>query len=191
MPSHRGHQKRLEKKKKQRLEAQRASKKPLSPPLTAIVRQAAISPFGSVYMSSSWRSELPELVTSMVTRLVEGVGVVVGVALVDRTCLGVKSGFARVIGSSRELEDLLAKVASAHDGDIEEVSILEAQSVVFHALDYARSLGFAPDPDFPEALFGPRPDTLLDTPLASPPQPIFVAGPNDDIDAIAAVLEAR
>ena len=55
-----------------------------------------------------------------------------------------------------------------------------AQSAVYHGLDYARARGFAPHPDFPEAIFGPRPEVLVDTPLARRERPHYVPGPDDN-----------
>jgi hypothetical protein len=58
---------------------------------------------------------------------------------------------------------------------------LLAQSIVFHALDYAESLGFPPHRDFEPALFEPRPEALLETPWCLPERPYYVAGPSDDV----------
>jgi hypothetical protein len=69
--------------------------------------------------------------------------------------------------------------------------LLLAQSVVFHAIDYARSLGFEPHRDFVPGLLGERPAVLLETPLCRPERPLYVAGPHDDVDAITSRLEAR
>lgn len=73
---------------------------------------------------------------------------------------------------------------------MEEVSVLEAQSVVFNALEYARSLGFGPHRDFPEIVFGPRPEMLIETPLACPERPFFIPGPSDDMARILQTIEA-
>jgi hypothetical protein len=66
---------------------------------------------------------------------------------------------------------------------------LVAQSVVFHALDYAHGLGFSPHPDFARALFEPRPAVLLDTPGAHPERPMYCSGPNDDVASIRRRLD--
>jgi hypothetical protein len=62
------------------------------------------------------------------------------------------------------------------------------QSVVFHAIDYARRLGFEPDRDFPAELFGPRPAVLTVTPWHAADRPIFVSGPHDDTSRVIARL---
>lgn len=53
-----------------------------------------------------------------------------------------------------DLEEFVDLVGEAHGG-IEECDALVAQSLIFHALDYARELGFAPSADFHEALVVP------------------------------------
>jgi hypothetical protein len=63
-----------------------------------------------------------------------------------------------------------------------------AQSVVFHALDYASALGFSPHSDFERRIFEPRPDALVDTPLSRREKPLYVAGPNDEVSRIVAQL---
>jgi hypothetical protein len=88
-----------------------------------------------------------------------------------------------------ELEERVARIGE-EIGSLRRVEPLVAQSVVYHAIEYARSLGFAPHPDFPEALFGPRPSELLDTPRARPEQPFYVPGPEDDVAEVIARLSA-
>ncbi len=193
MSSQRAQQKKLEKKKKQRLaaQAQRRAATAGPPSLNVALRQAAAAPFGRAFMSASWRSEEPELVTVVMTRTLADGSLVAGMVLVDRTCLGVKNGFAKYLELPIALEALVADIGDAHESEMEEVSVLEAQSVVFSAIDYAKSLGFAPHRDFPEAVFGPRPDALLDTPLARPERPLYIPGPTDDVVRIMRTIEPK
>jgi hypothetical protein len=65
----------------------------------------------------------------------------------------------------------------------------EAQAVVFHAIDYAASLGFAPHPDFEASLVSPRPESLRETPLAHPARPFYASSPHDDLITVVAQLE--
>jgi hypothetical protein len=84
---------------------------------------------------------------------------------------------------------LLADIGAPHGG-MEPCDPLTAQSVVYHAVDYAHRLGFAPDPDFPEVLFGPRPAELIETPWHAAARPIYIQGPQDDIQVIVPQLVA-
>jgi hypothetical protein len=109
--------------------------------------------------------------------------------LVDRTCLGIKGAFVGPAQTELEVERLRRGFASTGD-QLRETDVLTAQSVIFHALDYSRSLGFAPHRDFIPELIGERPSALLDTPLARPQRPIYVHGPDDDVRLILARLDA-
>jgi hypothetical protein len=61
---------------------------------------------------------------------------------------------------------------------------------VFHAIDYARRLGFQPHPDHSAALFGARPEELQATPWHAAEKPYYVAGPFDDTPSIVDQLRA-
>jgi len=195
VPSHRGHQKKLEKKKKQRLAVQRDARAATAAPTQkAIERLAAASPFGPAFMSAGWRigdEKDPALVSLILSRALPDGTFVVEMCLVDRTCLGIKNAYVTPPLSRAALEDMVDRLQEAHAEGVDEVSPLEAQSVIFHALDYAASLGFAPHRDFVAALVGTRPETLVDTPLARPERPIFVPGPDDDVARIVRVLTAK
>jgi hypothetical protein len=195
VPSHRGHKKKLEKKKKQRLAVQRDARAATAAPTQkAIERLAAASPFGPAFMSAGWRSaeeKDPALVSLILSRALSDGTFVVEMCLVDRTCLGIKNAYVTPPISRAALEDMVDRLQEAHAEGVDEVSPLEAQSVIFHALDYAASLGFAPHRDFVAALVGTRPEILVDTPLARPERPIFVPGPDDDVARIVGVLTAK
>jgi len=187
-------QRKREKNKKKRELAKKKNRAALArrpDPEQLLLRAAARSPFGPCYISVGWKLEegSPELVSVVVTRRLPDGDLVPGTALVDRTCLGIKSAFAGEKVTDDELADLVEDFGAAHGG-MEPCEPLIAQSVVYHALDYAHRLGFAPDPDFPEGLFGPRPAELIDTPWHSAPQPIYMRGPRDDSQEILAQLAA-
>jgi hypothetical protein len=194
MPTNHGKQKRLEKQKKKRDLARKRAKphQALAMPGTAaIIKMAAQLPFGPCFVSAGWDvidEAQPKLVTVVITRAAPDGSLIPAIALVDRTCLGVKNGFVAKPVHRTELERWLEPIAFAHDG-IVPVEPLVAQSIVFHGIDYARSLGFEPQRDFPEPLFGPRPEALLDTPLARPTRPIYVSGPDDNVKRVLARLD--
>ncbi len=158
-----------------------------------VIRQAALCPFGPAFVSPGW-DDIEEqaaltLVSVVITRKLPDNRLVVGVAMVDRTCLGIKSAFATPPMGSSELAAFLDSVGEFYDDDMEQCDPLIVQSIVFHAIDFARSLGFPPDSDFPAPLFGPRPNMLIDTPHARPARPIYFPGPHDNAPRIIAQLE--
>lgn len=154
------------------------------------MRVAAALPPGPTFISPGWDKETspPELITVVTTRLSPDGMIVPAIALIDRTCLGVKNGFVAEPIPKAALQRFMAPIIEAH-GSMEEVDLVTALSIVHHAIDYARSLGFEPHPDFPAPLFGPRPESLKDTVYMKPARPLFMAGPDDDAVAIARRLE--
>jgi hypothetical protein len=193
MSGDRGRQKSLAKhKKKRELVKKKEAQRRLAAPSLAesLIRRASTLPHGPTYISSNWSDDsqsIPSLVSIVVTRQMPDGTLMPGVALVDRTCLGVKNGFVGRPVTRSELDGFLARMDEAQGG-MEACELLVAQSVVFHALDYARSLGFQPNPDFSEPFFGPRPDALLATPYCRPEKPIYVSGPDDDVGFVLAQL---
>jgi len=189
MGSHRGRQRQLERQKRKRavtVKAARASRLAQPSEAEALLRRAESSPHGPAFMSACWREGdgVPGLVTVIITRLLPDGRMIAALSLVDRTCLGVKNGFASVPMTADELAEQLERIGVTDDAPVERVSLLEAQSVLFHAIDYARSLGFEPHADFAARVVGSRPDHLLDTPLARPERPVYLSGPDDDQEMV-------
>jgi hypothetical protein len=179
--------KKLEKKRKSREQVKKkasalAARKPGA--LALLVRSAAHEEFGPCFVSATWDElEIPALVSVIMTRKLPSGHLLLGSALVDRTCLGVKDAFVMEPMPARDLADVVDRMAMVHGGML-PCEPLVAQSVIFHAIDYARSLGFEPHRDFQAALFGPRPAALLDTPWRTPDRPIYMSGPRDNAIAI-------
>jgi hypothetical protein len=90
--------------------------------------------------------------------------------IVDRSSLGVKNAMLTRLMTEAELLELIARMNARVDA-LREYEPLVAQSVVFHALDDARSLGFRAHKDFEIALLEARPEILLDAPLSKPRLP--------------------
>ncbi len=157
------------------------------------VELGARHPMGPCYVSETpGVRDLPALVHVVVTRRLPDGKLLGGSVIVDRTCLGVKDALVMRPMSQSELETGLHRMAEGPGGtgSPRVCEPLYAQSIVFHALDYAASLGFAPHADFHVELFGPRPPVLLETPLCRPRRPFYVSGPDDDVAAIMARLDA-
>jgi hypothetical protein len=123
------------------------------------------------------------LVSLVVTRILDGGDLLPHVLLLDRTCLGVKNAMLLAPMTEAELDELVEQVGVPHGG-MEDCDASLAQAMVFHTVEYATKLGFAPNPDFHEALLAPRPDELLATPWASPERPLYIPGPDDNVSLI-------
>jgi hypothetical protein len=194
MPATPGKQKQAQKHKKKRALSKKRTEHSLATKLSraAVLRQASTYPQGPSYVSADFamtRMDPPRLVSVIVTRKVPGGGLLPALALVDRTCLGVKNAFVAEVMSAYEFQGFLLEVGRAHEGGLVPCELPVAQSLVWNAVDYAASLGADPHPDFPELLFGPRPEPLLDTPLAHPARPFYIHGPDDDAEAILEMLD--
>jgi len=154
---------------------------------------AQSSPFGPCWVSNSLDEPpvegAPPLVTVLVTRQTDGPLLAV-VALVDRTCLGVKHSSILLFQSANAVRSYIVEHADSL-GALRECEPSEAQSVVLHALEYSAALGFSPHVDFEPAIVEPRPAVLRETPLAHPPRCVFVPGPNDNVARIVEQLDAR
>ncbi|MEO8181368.1 MAG: hypothetical protein ABI895_21230 [Deltaproteobacteria bacterium] len=158
---------------------------------SALIERACRAPFGPCWVSVALQDEDPEqraLISVIVTRRLAGQLLPI-VALVDRTCLGVKNAFVGRPQSELEIEAWIDNLAERGD-PLEKAELLLAQSVIYHAIDYARSLGFEPHRDLVLRLIGDRPAALLDTALARPERPSYVSGPDDDVASIVARLDA-
>src|SRR5690242_17520819 len=110
MPSHRGHQKKLEKKKKQRLAVQRDARASHggSPTPRALEREAVAAPFGPAFMSAGWKDgdeANPTLISVLLSRALGDGTFVASMLLVDRTCLGIKNAYTTPPLSRVQLED--------------------------------------------------------------------------------------
>jgi len=180
-----------EKRKKRELAKKRSRLEAASRPSEEQlwVRAGSRAPFGPCYISVGWdEPETPELVSLVVTRLLDGGDLLPHVLLLDRTCLGVKNAMLLAPMSDEELDELVEQVGLPHGG-MEDCDALLAQSMVLHAVEYAAKLGFAPNPDYHQALLEPRPAELLATPWASIERPLYVPGPDDDFQRV--VLQLR
>jgi len=163
----------------------------------SLLRVAQSAPFGPAWISASLSDldsdpdseSLPALVTAVVTRRVRGL-LLAESMVIDRTCLGVKNAMLMPLMAELDLLEHVDVLSRGSD-PLRACEPLEVQSVVFHALDYAASLGFSAHEDFEIALLEPRPESLLETPLAKPTKPIYISGPHDDVHAVLRKLDER
>lgn len=140
-------------------QARKAARKSELPTSTAsLVRRASDAPFGPCWVSESLErgdEGMPALITVVVTRVLTGGLLLPHVILVDRTCLGVKNA---MVAQPMDEDTLLSTLIQRPEMPMSPCELLVAQSVVYHAIDYARSLGFEPHRDFHPALLGKRPE---------------------------------
>lgn len=102
--------------------------------------------------------------------------------LVDCWCLGVKNALGPRRMTRKQYDEFLYETEDKFGQKLREITLKQAQSVVFGALDYAKGLGFEPHKDFRRSRshLGPRPDTLIDLEFGKDGKPFFICGPYDD-----------
>jgi hypothetical protein len=82
----------------------------------------------------------------------------------------------------RHKYELMVKASyGAFDEGYCEITVEQAQSIVFGSIDYADSLGFSPHKDFErgKAHLGNRPEKLIDIEFGHQGKPYYFAGPHD------------
>ena len=111
--------------------------------------------------------------------------------LADVYCLGVKNALGPEIMDDLGLRGFIRDFFAGYDGDPLEVPIELAREVVFGSVDYARSLGFDPHPDFAAAQghlgswTGPCTITF-----GKDGKPFYISGPYDDPRPVIRTLES-
>ncbi len=149
-------------------------------------------PVAECWISEGWDSETRGLVQVLVARSSRGRWATAAF-LVDLDCLGVKDVLVARSQTAREHRNLRRGVFRVAPGHPCEAGL--AAKVVFAGVAYAESLGIPPHPGYREAarlLAGLSPESChLPVPLGRDGLPFFVAGPNDDAEAIVAHLSTH
>ncbi|UBF25218.1 DNA-binding response regulator [Kovacikia minuta CCNUW1] len=114
----------------------------------------------------------------------------VGSYLVDYWCLGVKDCFGPRKLDRTKYESMVRLAYENFDQDYQEITLEQAQSLIFGAADYAASLGFQPHRDFEQARthLGRPPEKLLDLKFGRRGRPYYISGPYDQPNRIIATL---
>ncbi len=112
--------------------------------------------------------------------------------LIDYWCLGVKDALLKK-GDRQKYLMFLEHSKNLFHEDFEEISLHQAQSIVFGAVDYAANLGFQPHADFERAKenLGPKLDELLPVTFGVDGKPCYIAGPHDNPEKIMQTLKSH
>lgn len=114
--------------------------------------------------------------------------------LIDYWCLGVKDTIPpRRLGLG-EYQALKNRCSEQFREPFVDISLEQARSIVYGAVNYARSLGFKPHRDFngkARAHLGPEPENLVPIEFGKDGQPFFMSGPHDNAQKILRTLETN
>ncbi len=146
--------------------------------------------FDRFFGSQNTKKDRKGLSQIMITRT-NGLHYLVTTFLIDAWCLGVKDamGPRKVKITDYPLMREQA-YATTMDDSYKTISIEQAQSVIYGAVDYAQRLGIDPHEDFVRAKsnLGPRMDNLPRHEFGKNGKPYYFAGPYDNSDKILAKL---
>jgi hypothetical protein len=111
--------------------------------------------------------------------------------LVDYWCLGAKNAMGPRRADLWEYKQMKEMLFSLY-GPPQQITLEQAQAIVYGAIDFARKLGFEPHQDTSAALkfLGPRPETLLPLSYGKAGKPVFINGPDDDVSEVMQTLDA-
>jgi hypothetical protein len=149
------------------------------------IRHADDYPIEACYLNANWKDQ--GLARIVVTRSQENGKIMVGAFLVDTFCLGVKNAFCNEGLGRGRIEDQLLP-GYYQNGEPTRVGINYIKEIIYGAVEYARSLGFDPHPDFElsrHVLGSEEFSRTRNLTFGGPEgKPLYVAGPDDDAAAI-------
>ena len=156
------------------------------------IRHADDYPVEACYLNANWKEQ--GLARIVVTRSQENGKTMLGVFLVDTFCLGVKNAFCNEGLGRRQIEDQLI-LGCYQNEEPTRVGINYVKEIIYGAVDYARSLGFEPHPDFElsrHVLGSEEISWTRNLTFGGPEgKPLYVAGPDDDAVTILQKLRQR
>ncbi len=155
------------------------------------IRSARQYPIHECLINPSWKEE--GLATIVVSRRQPDGDLLFGVYLVDVLCLGLKNTFCNAdFSPSRYRTDVVGGASS--EEAVVPCSRELAHQIIYGAIRFARQFGFEPQKDFKLSQYvldeadsiAPNPDLEF----GRKGQPLFIAGPDDDVPRILRQLEA-
>ncbi len=106
---------------------------------------------------------------------------VLGSYLVDYLCLGIKDAYGPRKLNRAKYEAIIEAAYQTFDENYQEITLKQAQAIIFGAVDYAAKLGFHPHPDFESAKahLGQPLDELPAIEFGREGKPFYMNGPYD------------
>lgn len=110
--------------------------------------------------------------------------------LVDYWCLGVKDALGPRKLNRTKYEAMVNQAYANFNQDYREISLEQAQAIIFGAVEYAEQLGLKPHPDFEAAKghLGKPSEELLPIEFGREGKPFYLNGPYDNPERIIAKL---
>lgn len=149
-------------------------------------------PLEQCLINSDW--EEAGMARIAVTRRQDNGNYILGVYLVDLYCLGIKNAFCNADLTMNEIDEkFIPQCFGGQPPD--HIGLEKAKAIIFGAVEYAKNLDFEPHPDFKLARYVLGTEESAEDyeiPFGGPNgKPFYVAGPDDDHEAIVQKLYSR
>ncbi len=160
----------------------------------AVLRQAGQWPLLECLIHAEWQDTY-QITQILVARKSPRGNVAIGTFIVDLACLGVKNAYAALFHSVAEYRRELRSDMTSRQ-EMVKCDLDLAAKVIETAVNYAGSLGFKPNKDIKDALLvmgetHPE-ECATDVPVGGEDgQPMFIAGPYDDVKQIMRKLSRK
>ena len=162
----------------------------LKPTAGQVLHDATTYPIIQCLIPADWRNS--GLANVIITREQPDGRIVFGNFLVDIFCLGVKNCFVKANMTKSEYEAKFLAPTEEKMGPFVDCDVALAHAVVYGAVDYARSLGFEPHPDYAKCRSFLEPKERLGSlpyvEFGKDGKPFYISGPNDDAEYVLETL---
>ncbi len=150
----------------------------------ALVKKAAQFPLSQCVVNVGWQQQ--GMANVMVIRQLPNGKYVFGGYLVDLMLLGVKDVFFNANLGNEAVQSMVGRA----DMPVEPIDYEDARSLIFGGIEFARQHRFEPHPDWQHAKHIVEPDRPFQPKynFGHHGKPVYIQGPDDDIEAITARL---
>lgn len=162
--------------------------KPLSPKEYLKTNHAKLT-FETCKINDNWQQTGMPIV--VVQKKMPSGNFIIGTYLIDIKCLGLKNTFFAFNLSDIRVEEFFKELSLQHN--LIDCDLVFAHNLVYGAIDYAQELGFEPNHDFAHTELLLDPDLIDDgideIEFGKDGKPLYIPGPNDNVNKILAQLE--
>ncbi|MBK6998804.1 MAG: SEC-C domain-containing protein [Rhodoferax sp.] len=150
----------------------------------SLIRKSTEYPVSQCVIGKGWQEN--GLATIFVVRQLPNQKYIFGSYLVDVLCLGLKDTFCNANMPASAVQSMLARA----NMEFEMIEYEDARSLILGGIEYARNLGFEPNPDWKDSQYvieSARP-FVPKYAFGRNGQPFYIQGPHDNVSQIMSKL---
>ena len=155
-----------------------------------IVQKGPQLEFHESYVNGNWRDT--GMASVLMSKTMPSGNYISGLYLLDTFCLGLKKTLFKFNQTTEEYKQFLDQFIASH-GAVQKCDLHFAHDMIYGCVDYADEMGFDPHPDFEITEHLLDPDYITDEidtiEFGKDGMPYYVAGPDDNYEAILNKLE--